>query len=73
MGFARALSILRTLRFAYGAEEPRPGAAIAIRAWSKIMTRHLTRAHLARSVAGAVSTLVLCAAAAFTIARHLAL
>lgn len=35
------------------------------------MTRHLTRAHLARSVAGAVSTLVLCAAAAFAFARHL--
>ncbi|MCP1739121.1 hypothetical protein ABIF65_000605 [Bradyrhizobium japonicum] len=31
------------------------------------MTRHLTRAHLARGVAGAVSTLVLCATAAFTI------
>jgi hypothetical protein len=37
------------------------------------MTRHLTRAHLARGVADAVSTLVLCAAAAFTIARHFAL
>ena len=37
------------------------------------MTRHLTRTHLARSVAGAVSTLVLCATAAFTIARHFAL
>jgi hypothetical protein len=39
----------------------------------QIMTRHLTRAHLARGVAGAVSTLVLCATAAFTIARHFAL
>jgi len=36
------------------------------------MTRHLTRGHLARGVAGAVSMLVLCAAAAFTIARHFA-
>ncbi|MET4387512.1 hypothetical protein ABIB73_003267 [Bradyrhizobium sp. F1.4.3] len=36
------------------------------------MTRHLTRAHLARGVAGAASTLVLCAAAAFAIARHFA-
>ena len=36
------------------------------------MTRHLTRAHLVRGVAGAVSTLVLCAAAAFAFARHLA-
>jgi hypothetical protein len=43
------------------------------RAWSKIMTRHLTRADLARGVAGAVSTLVLCATMAFTIARHFAL
>lgn len=34
------------------------------------MTRHLTRADLVRGVAGAVSTLVLCAAAVFTIARH---
>jgi hypothetical protein len=39
----------------------------------QIMTRHLTRAHLARGVAGAVSTLVLCATAAFTIAHHFAL
>jgi len=39
----------------------------------QIMTRHLTRAHLARGVAGAVSTLVLCATAASTIARHFAL
>jgi hypothetical protein len=39
----------------------------------QIMTRHLTRAHLARGVAGAVSTLVLCATMAFTIARHFAL
>lgn len=37
------------------------------------MSRHLTRAHLARGVAGAVSTLVLCTAAAFAIARHFAL
>lgn len=37
------------------------------------MTRHLTRAHFARGVAGAVSTLVLCAAAVFTFARHFAL
>lgn len=37
------------------------------------MTTHLTRAHLARGVAGAVSTLVLCATMAFTIARHFAL
>ncbi len=37
------------------------------------MTRHLTRTYLARGVAGAVSTLVLCAATAFTIARHFAL
>jgi len=39
----------------------------------QIMTRPLRRAHLARGVAGAVSTLVLCATAAFTIARHFAL
>jgi hypothetical protein len=38
----------------------------------QIMTRHMTRAHLARGVAGAVSTLVLCATALFTIARHFA-
>ncbi|MDH6259798.1 hypothetical protein M2427_003730 [Bradyrhizobium sp. BR13661] len=37
------------------------------------MTRHLTRAHFARGLAGAVSTLVLCAAMAFTIAHHFAL
>jgi hypothetical protein len=37
------------------------------------MARHLTRAGLARGVADAVSTLVLCVAAAFTIARHFAL
>ncbi|MBB4260408.1 hypothetical protein GGD64_004446 [Bradyrhizobium sp. CIR3A] len=37
------------------------------------MTRHLTRAHLARGIAGAVSTLALCATAAFAFARHLAL
>lgn len=36
------------------------------------MTRHLKRADLARGVAGAVSTLVLCATAAFTIAHHFA-
>ena len=36
------------------------------------MARHLTRARLARCVAGAVSTLVLCATAVFTIARHFA-
>jgi hypothetical protein len=39
----------------------------------QIMTRHLTRANLARGVAGAVSTLVLCATVVFTIARHFAL
>jgi hypothetical protein len=37
------------------------------------MTRHLTRADLLRGVAGAVSTLVLCATTAFTVARHFAL
>jgi len=37
------------------------------------MTRHLTRADLLRGVAGAVSTLVLCATMAFTVARHFAL
>jgi hypothetical protein len=37
------------------------------------MTRHLTRTDLARGVAGAVSTLVLCATMIFTIARHFAL
>jgi hypothetical protein len=37
------------------------------------MTRHLTPAHFARGVAGAVSTLVLCTTMAFTIARHFAL
>lgn len=37
------------------------------------MTRHLTRAHLARGVAGAVSTLVLCATAVFSLAHHFAL
>ena len=37
------------------------------------MARHLTRAHLARGVAGAVSALVLCATAAFALARHFAL
>ena len=37
------------------------------------MTRHLTRAHLARGVAGAVSTLVICAVAAFSLARHFAM
>ncbi len=37
------------------------------------MTRHLTRADLARGVAGAVSMLVLCATAVFTIASHFAL
>lgn len=37
------------------------------------MTRHLSRAHFARGVTGAVSTLVLCATAAFTIAHHFAL
>ena len=37
------------------------------------MSRHLTRAHFARGVAGAVSTLVLCATMAFTIARDFAL
>ena len=37
------------------------------------MTRQLTRAHLTRGVAGAVSTLVLCATMAFTIAHHFAL
>jgi len=37
------------------------------------MTRHLTQAHLARGVAGAVSMLVLCATAAFALARHFAL
>ena len=36
------------------------------------MARNLTRARLARGVAGAVSTLVLCATAVFTIARHFA-
>jgi hypothetical protein len=36
------------------------------------MTRHLTRARLARGVAGAISMLVFCAMAAFTIARHFA-
>jgi hypothetical protein len=54
-------------------KEPSATAAISMGAWSTIMTRHLTRTHLARSVAGAVSTLVLCATAAFTIARHFAL
>jgi hypothetical protein len=39
----------------------------------QIMTRHLTRVHLARGVAGAVSTLVLCVTAAFTIAHHFVL
>jgi hypothetical protein len=37
------------------------------------MTRHLTRTDLARGVAGAVSTLIPCAAAAFAVARHFAL
>lgn len=74
MGFARALPILPTGRGDRAPrEEPTPRTAISMRAWSKIMTRHLTRAHLARGVAGAVSTLVLCATAAFTIARHFAL
>lgn len=36
------------------------------------MTRNLTRAHLARGVTGAVSTLILCATASFTIAHHFA-
>jgi hypothetical protein len=36
------------------------------------MTRHLTRADLARGVAGAISTLVLCTAAAFALGHHLA-
>jgi hypothetical protein len=37
------------------------------------MTRHLTRARLARTVAGAVSTMILCAVTIFTVARHFAL
>jgi hypothetical protein len=38
-----------------------------------IMTRHLRRTALVRGVACGVSTLVLCAAAAFTIASHFAM
>jgi hypothetical protein len=37
------------------------------------MTGHLTRARLARTVAGAVTTMVVCAVAAFAAARHFAL
>jgi hypothetical protein len=36
------------------------------------MTRHLTRARLARGVTGAISTLIACAVAAFTVAYHFA-
>lgn len=36
------------------------------------MTRNITRARLQRSVAGAVSAMLLCAAAIFSVARHLA-
>jgi hypothetical protein len=36
------------------------------------MTRHMTRARLRRSVAGAVSAMLLCAAAIFSAAHHLA-
>lgn len=37
------------------------------------MTGHLTRARLVRTVAGAVSTMILCAVVIFTAARHFAL
>ena len=36
------------------------------------MARHLTRARLVRGVTGAISALVLCAVAAFTLAHHFA-
>jgi hypothetical protein len=36
------------------------------------MARHLTRARLVRGVTGVISTLVLCAVAAFTLAHHFA-
>lgn len=37
------------------------------------MTGHLTRARLARTVAGAVSAMILCVVAAFAAAHHFAL
>jgi hypothetical protein len=37
------------------------------------MTGHLTRARLARTVAGAVSAMIVCAVVIFTAARHFAL
>jgi len=36
------------------------------------MTRHLTRSQLLRSFAGAASAMIVCAAAIFTAAHHLA-
>jgi len=36
------------------------------------MTRHLTRSQLLRSFAAAISALIVCAAAIFTAAHHLA-
>jgi hypothetical protein len=37
-----------------------------------IMTRHLTRFELARSFVGAASAMIICAAALFSAAHHLA-
>jgi hypothetical protein len=73
MGFAVALPILRSPAIRSSCREPTSHTAIAMQSMEQIMTRPLRRAHLARGVAGAVSTLVLCATAAFTIARHFAL
>jgi hypothetical protein len=36
------------------------------------MARHLTRARLARGVTGAISTMIACAVAAFSVAYHFA-
>jgi hypothetical protein len=60
-----------TIRRCAGNQRPLP--AISMESMEQIMIRHLRRTRLARGVAGAVSTLVLCATAAFTIARHFAL
>jgi len=42
------------------------------RQMARHLTRHLTRVRLVRGVAGAISALVLCAVAAFTLAHHFA-
>jgi len=42
------------------------------RQMARHLARHLTRARLVRGVTGAISALVLCAVAAFTLAHHFA-